>query len=739
MLPFFVAVLVFSPSEPDPLDGFHGNYQAIRAALTFTYHRGYCKTSEVGEGRAWHSSTISLTDEQKKQYVSGVWEFDGRSQRILNRPLEELIPLMEDEIKRTRRTTIMAPIEVVFDSELTASHPIGFRTASVGPASANNSHLKFVKGPFSWGSLKFPEVIHEKWGEAQRAIHDAKHGGFATKDIVYSKSKKDWDYTLAVALDPHVGFLPRFSRTLSLNTQKDEADVREMYLLRAERCTSGAFVPVEWIELMFTVEKFARTYPLANNLTTIKPPNENVLVGWFRATALSDLSSEPRLEAEEGFVNLGTQAEVVPLGDNPTVLGMSRIRQLVGLKVYATPPLPTINTSEAHQFEHAVVRPWRQRILIAVFLTFGFFLILLGWRRLRRSRHFFVFALAFVISCKAEQPVPRLEASFVNQNILSSPDSPHEVLPLRVRNTGNCDLVLEDLKAGCTCMVLDESIFPRSLKPLEEFEIQVRIQKKQQFAPLKLGWTFITDHGELQCNSRVFIFPSVQLSPSLQSYPVLYEGETHNFSLVAHQIMKEEDTWENATLQVDDGLRVAIDGEKAGNGPVQGFRFREVNYKLTVEDATLGDHRKEVQLVDDSGISLAHAFVLWHRTPAVTTVPQKVYLADRPVRVFMRARDDEFEFIRIVEAPPGVDVIITSRREVTVTPSKHAPTKISGETVVETNKPIASFDPVVRIPVVRYVSDHESTSQIGEQTTHSIGSQRSLPNGELQSNNEKPN
>ncbi len=701
MLPHLLVIAILG-FDPTPEDAFFANYQATRCSLEFTYRSGAAKTADVG--RIWKQGKFTLQTELVLGFASGVWECDGHVERVLNRPAEELMERLEEE-RRAGRGTVRTPIEYLFDSEIVASHQLGSREVSVVPGTQTDIYLKSPIGPFSWGSFKFPEVLTHSWKQSTRKAFASSHGGYATQDVLYSKTLNETEKTLLVAFDPSVGFLPRYARTMAYSRADDLAGIEEMYLVDARRCSYGGWVPVEWIQARFTIPHFRAKHPNDSLSDAFECPTSELSAGWFRAERFDDKTSEPAVQNNEGLTHLTSWGGIISLQDQPKTLSLTEMRTKLGLKIFVSRPISHIQPLEAGEFDSPPNSRWKVWIASVGLVLIGCAFLFAGYRRYRSARGLLLILLLFVSGCA--EPTPALQTS-IDPEVLAydwrSDDAPQS-LKLTIRNTGNCSITIREVKPGCACSIADSSAFPMELRPTKHTDAEVTIQRNYSYARQSLGWTFVTNHGEIRCTSPLFMFPRARLSPQQQYHPALYPGDEHAFAVVVHQVAQEDEAFPATNLSAPDSLAIRQKETESNAGPAKGFKFRETSFDVVIVDQTLGAQKKEIALLAESGEKIAVAYVGWLRVPFVSTTPEKVYLAERSVRVFLRSKDEDVEFTRVIEVPIGVDAIVTSPREITVRPKPDASVAVDGTILVETN---ATKDSVVRIPVVRYLPDRST-------------------------------
>jgi hypothetical protein len=508
------------------------------------------------------------------------------------------------------------------------------------------------------------------------------------------------EYTYVVAYDASIGFLPRYVRLMMHDRSNDLGMIEEMYLVDARRCSYGGYVPCEWIQLSFDIEGFGAKYRDVKPGSVLEPPNSEVSIGWFRAEQFDDLLAEPAVQNDEGFTHLSSGGGTVAVPGRAKTLTLTEMRRALGLKVYTAPPVSRIDSIEAHEFDgtsNSSLKVWIGCLLL-ILLGCGFLFV--GYRRYRSVRMLLLFGTVVVLGCA--QPLPALQTTLTPAVIAydwQADDAPAS-FTLSIRNTGNCVLEIKEMKTGCSCALADSSAFPITLVPKDPCDVEIHIQRTSRYSKQSLVWTFLTDLGEIRCTNSFLMFPKAKISPKHQFAPALYPGDPHAFMVVAHEVTADGIPFPTAELKVPDGLDVAEGESQSGVGPSEGFVFRERTFIVSVVDQDLGHHKREVVLVSGDE-KLAVAFVGWKRIPLVSTLPEKVYLAERPIRVFLTSKDETAEITRVLSAPAGIDAILASPREILVRPKPEIHESVDGEIVVETD---AAASSVIRIPVVRYLA-----------------------------------
>ena len=132
----------------------------------------------------------------------------------------------------------------------------------------------------------------------------------------------------------------------------------------------------------------------------------------------------------------------------------------------------------------------------------------------------------------------------------------------------------------------------------------------------------------------------------------------------------------------------------------RGYSYRDTTYKLVLANRQMGLRNAELRLMETGQEPLAKSRLSWKRVPYVSPVPDRVSLPKGPIRVFLRCPDDGVELTRVITTAVGVKAIISSPRQLTLSPDEGYQGTIDGVVEVETT---AVGHPPLRVPVVRYV------------------------------------
>jgi hypothetical protein len=131
------------------------------------------------------------------------------------------------------------------------------------------------------------------------------------------------------------------------------------------------------------------------------------------------------------------------------------------------------------------------------------------------------------------------------------------------------------------------------------------------------------------------------------------------------------------------------------------YSYQDTTYRFMLKNQELGLHRADIQLRARDGHQILSVPLIWQRHPFLSSAPERIILANRSIRAFLRCPDENVEFARILSTPGGVKAVIESPREIRVALDNDAPGVINGVIKIATT---ANNAPPVRIPVIRYSS-----------------------------------
>lgn len=322
-----------------------------------------------------------------------------------------------------------------------------------------------------------------------------------------------------------------------------------------------------------------------------------------------------------------------------------------------------------------------------------------GWRR--RVAAVLLFGLSVSPGCgRVEKPVTKLSASFAQDKVLYDWNSPTIATSLIVRNDGNFPLRLVRVDGGCSCRQVDQSALPIDLKPGKSLNLKVQVATGRSSTPQTLPFNVETGQGVLLVTAHLHAMPRHQLNPETPSHTALGEREEWAFDLVHRSIWKAHAPHDPTTLDVPREFHMTRTGTQTSHvGLAPEYAYEDVTYRLTLKDRSLGLRKAVTTLVDPRNQTLAQSSIVWQRVPFLSSVPDRILLGPRPLRIFLRCPDDSVELTKIRSTPDGVKAVVSSTREVTLQLASDAPGVINGVVEVETS---ATSRGPLRIPAIRY-------------------------------------
>ncbi len=193
-----------------------------------------------------------------------------------------------------------------------------------------------------------------------------------------------------------------------------------------------------------------------------------------------------------------------------------------------------------------------------------------------------------------------------------------------------------------------------------------------------------------------------RLEPESLGHLSIGEQERWEFEVVDHHIFEDAAPQPPARLvPPSDFLVEEVDRREGRVHGTPGYSYRDTTYKLTLTKLEMGLHSAVARLLGPKLEPLTEARLSWRRVPDLSPVPDRVSLPRGPTRVFLRCPDEEVELTRVISTPNGVKAVVSSPRQLTLSPDAAYNGVIDGIVEVETT---AAGRPALRVPVVRYVS-----------------------------------
>ncbi|AGA24747.1 hypothetical protein [Singulisphaera acidiphila] len=415
-----IVIAMLGQLKAGPTDAFTLNRRSIRAEFDFSFSVGKLDKSHLIQNRLWTESRFAKR-EIPHMKIAGHWDSDGRAEHTICGPADASGRIGPLEGKPGNVVEGEPAMEVLTDGEVSAFHKIleGDRSIEVIPS--GGSLVSY--GPFHWFLEDFPFMLQRIFPKTlDHTVKSATINGHKCEYETYYLGDPQSFYELTVCYDPDVNFLPRYIRALTFNATgplPNQADVAEFFLVDAQRCKSGGFIPMTWNVAKYDIDAFTRRYPSYKTLDPIMPHQNNVTVYNFVGSNLRDKTSKSKLTEISENSLLGSKGGTVKLKDNPKSLSLDQIRARLGSKL--THPvnrvLPTLDYDEKTKtFSNPM---WVRSKLFFACVLFG--AILFGIFRLHRQRlaHHLppaLMLLGLALTCTGcssrNPPVSKLSASF---------------------------------------------------------------------------------------------------------------------------------------------------------------------------------------------------------------------------------------------------------------------------------------------------------------------------------------
>ena len=704
LVPFVIAVV----AQPIPLDGFRANFAAIKAEVDYEFVRSFVDPRTIIERRFWGDPNLSIVEIPESRII-GQWHCDGTAQYFLFESPPELakkaISEPIEKIGGKMRVKYIPKIEALYDGINYVGHPIedysqGDPRYLGATADSRVGLIALGKGPmFWWLQTPFPQLVEKKFSSVipsrkwvMRAGHPAEYEGYR---IDYPKA---W-HQLEVSYDPSVGFLPRLVR--EVHASGGSAQVKEFYLIDARPCKAGGFIPTEWYESEFATDRLPGDY----SDETILEPNAQVLIGHMKVKKIRDRDRPVALQYLRNVRGIGTIGGIVPVAKQST-LSIAETKSLVGRRISETGvnSLPNLDADEMKAFTEPSTGYSLRWAGVAVAIV----TILAGsyyWTRRKTS------CILLAVSSLSIGPgcgevvgpqVVKISGSFSPDQVLYDLDQFNVPLNLIIRNDGNVALKIFKADGGCSCRKIDQSSFPKDLRPGGILPVSIQITQDRRTAFQNLQLKFDTDHGSQEVTVPLTVLPRNVLEPEAVSYTGLEEGQRMQFEVV-HRLVYEKDSPKPTTaILAPSSLKLSKTG--AIGGPVKsspGFMYEDVTYKIELDEMSDGLQKAQLKIVDEGGRKLCESNILWKHLPYLGTVPERAILGSHPIRVFLRCPDEAVELTDVISCSQGLKAVVSSPRILTITSSD--PGKAVLEGFVEVGTTARNRSPL-RIPVVKYAS-----------------------------------
>lgn len=696
------------PPPAGPLDGFEANLAAVHVEIEYSYTAGRAESSALDVDQIWAGRGVNFKEDPALT-VLGRWDHDGAAERYVCRSLPEVLEHSRQTAQVGDNPHVVQPFELVFDGRVAAHH---FLKADGGSARYNVVSVRLTDDPVLldgtggplcwWMSNRFPRIIRAGFANVQPRRSSGLVGGRPTEVERYVKPLQDGrPNVLEISYDPSIGYLPRHARSYAA-TESGTGIVREMYLTEAQACAAGGFVPTEWYEVFFTVDEFARRYPDPDSGTSFETTSAEVHVGHYRMISIRDRTAPVRLLDLEHVRWLSSPGGRKPLPKGTRSLSINDLRGLLGdlLTNPKRPVMPTLDVAERNEFSRPQQKWARWPYWLALGIAISALVGVIVWRRGAVLLVAIVCGGSLCGCARSGEPIARLSAAFQQAVLVHDVGKGAIPMTLIVRNDGNQSLRLFRVDAGCSCRQADQSRFPTTLKPGTTLAIAVQMAERRSYEPQRLRFTFETDHGEMVAPVTLLALPRHHVSPDSVVHNAVNEDERLEFDLVHREIHEAREAGGGCGLQVPPGFTVTKADVKVGHvNAAPDYRYRDTAYRVTVEDQALGLYKSAISLRESDGRALIEVPITWTRRGFLSTVPERIVLGRKPVRVFLRCPDETVELTKILSSPGGIKAAVSSTREATVMLGDDAPPIIQGVVEIGTT---ATDRPTLRVPVVRY-------------------------------------
>ncbi len=626
-------------NPPGPLDAFLANRASLAATAEFIYEASLVDSNRLPKEMDWSQFDVGSGP---GEVIEGRWDCAGgvEGYRITKRERRSRGDTGGNAGERAGAKSKL--FELLFDGEYQVYHEEGSPMVDV-IATTQTTALVPGMGPFQWWDpVGFPLILDQGHQlDPEERTETVIDGRPVVIDHYRPERKSEGERSwIDVAYDPSVGYLPRFARVVFTVNAGKTGWVKEYRLVEVQECGSGGFVPTEWFEAFFRVEDFDRQPARVDLSTPLVASNAQTRVGHFRTTRLSGRDQPPTLDGMGTALGvLTTPGGFLTLPQaNSGQLSAADIRRIAGDKL--TRPLnlvfPTLDHAELHEYDRRQDRPWWPYAAILGLVIFGAILLV----RMRHRRRLLLVALwcAACIGCRADPPALKLTARFREPRLLVESDVLS--LTLMIKNEGNRSLAISKVDGGCSCREVQQADLPLRLEPGREASLGVKVSNRRQYEPQKLSFKFSTDLGELVAAAPLEALPRNSLNPEAPVSGPLSEGDYWQFDMVHRELWKsgERDPTTRLVIPTEfTATQIATQSGRVAWAP--DVNYRDVTYRVNLVDRSLGLKKRSFVLSDDAGRSLAEGYVTWRRVAFLSSMPERVILGPRPVRVFLRCPD----------------------------------------------------------------------------------------------------
>ena len=716
MIAIVMGVISLSQSAPSPIDGFRANFASIRAEMS--YH--------VRQVR--FNLKNGLRDKQSKDFIDvsrlpieGRWACDGFVEYFRFSSPEDVLDRAErdrpssNSFKNEMSIHYVPRTEAVWDGNILFFHshdphnrihgidPDWFSIQSRILSKSTLIVLENYYGPFYCGfGGQFPSVIHFWFEGISPTVNRSNIGGHIVEIEVYHKPEQTGWSRLEIAYDPSIGFIPRGIRLIVYTLDDDRFYAYEYFLRDVSLCKSGGFVPIEFGNVVFDLRNFSKNFPNYNESTDLTQGEKEIYATYYSGYNFKDFNQSVSMRETKGIRTVDSIGGGVNVKSNQD-LSYNNMKLLVGPKLYspASSVFSHIDQDELRELDQKPARSWIPFTISAALLAIiGFFMT----RRWRTKKKYFILFSLYCIGTSGcghiGDPIVKLSVAYKSSLVYINPDTHDIDMKMIVRNDGNQTLKILGADGGCACRKVDQAGFPAILKPGKSIPLFVTLSVSPVTMPQSSQFSFSTDHGIFSVNLPYFTIVSHQFDPDVVATNSLNELDDWKFDLTHRYIYRSDDMQSAIHPTFPDVLTVVKMNERKGklNG-AEDYSYTDTTYRLSLKDRSLGLHKNVILLRSSDGRVIHETPVVWNRVPYLSTAPERVAIATRPVRVFLRCPDDQVELLKVLSVPNGLKAVITSTRELTVMLDEHPPEILRGEIEVQTS---AQGKPPLKFMVVRY-------------------------------------
>ncbi len=532
-----MTLLLFGQTTVGPLDGFRANYASIRADVDFEYKCGTAEPGEVAQGKLWATLGLGFLEAESRTVV-GNWGCDGTAEYYhCGSPDAIIVNDMKVKRKATDFVNHIPKYEMTYDGTTAAYHNL--KTDTIDVMTTNSPGLLGTgNGPFVWwGPHPFPRMLDAYMPFKTTTHRQSTRGGhFVEVDVHANHDSFGW-HRIEVAYDPSVGYLPRYERMVIHYNNQDSSFVKEFYLISATM-SGGGFIPSEWYEIFFSVDRFNKRYPLYDE-NTIVDPIGSFAVGHFTVTQVNKTVRPVQLRNIAQIKRLSAIGGQVDLKAAPHSLGLATITSTLGRRTLTPRDTVLPHLDEAELNELGDNGGGYRGYLYA--LGGGVMLLLVGWlfRRGRRRAMAVAIPLGLLTwsGCgPAGNPSPHLAAAFTQTRVVYDANGGGLKMTLVVKNDGNQPINLINANGGCTCRQVDKSCFPANLRPGTTLSIPVNLHDRRSPGPENVVFTFETDRGLINTPTKLYALAAHQLNPETPTNNGVREHGDWGFDLVHRHV-----------------------------------------------------------------------------------------------------------------------------------------------------------------------------------------------------------